>query len=138
MWLRRLFTHRADGTLVAMDTRRRTFDGSLRRFILTRDGSTCRTPGCGAPIRHLDHMRPHAEDGPTSVRNGQGLCVRCNLVKELTGWYARVVESESAHTVEITTPTVNRYVSSAPPLLHVDPGLSNSPLERALDPALAA
>jgi hypothetical protein len=138
VWLRRLFTHPADGTLVAMDSRRRTFTGEMRRFLLTRDGGTCRTPGCGAPIRHLDHVRPHAAGGLTTVGNGQGLCVRCNLVKELVGWYARVVESEPAHTVETITPTGHRYRSTAPPVVTEDPGFGSSPLERALEERLAA
>ncbi|WP_188960172.1 DUF222 domain-containing protein, partial [Terrabacter tumescens] len=32
VWLRRLFTHPDTGTLVAMDSTRRTFDGGLRRY----------------------------------------------------------------------------------------------------------
>src|SRR6478752_3778903 len=44
VWLRRLFTHPDTGTLVAMDSVRRTFDGGLRRYLLTRDAGTCRTP----------------------------------------------------------------------------------------------
>lgn len=135
VWLRRLYTHPEDGTLVAMDSQRRVFDGALRRFLLARDGGICRTPGCGAPIRHIDHVTAHAEGGPTSAANGQGLCVRCNLVKELLGWQARVV---APHTVEITTPTGHRYSGSAPPLIHEDPGISDSPMERALEMALAA
>ena len=149
VWLRRLYTHPVDGTLVAMDSQRRAFDGALRRFLLARDAGTCRTPGCGAPVRHLDHVTPHARGGATSAANGQGLCVRCNVVKELLGWRARVVappgsrghrdgRGDTAHTVEITTPTGHRYSGAAPPLVHEDPGMSDSPLERALELALAA
>ena len=132
-----------------MDSQRRVFDGALRRFLLARDGGICRTPGCGAPIRHLDHVKAHARGGDTSAANGQGLCVRCNLVKELLGWQARVVAppwrpghrdgtGDTPHTVEITTPTGHRYSGAAPPLVHEDPGISDSPLERALELALAA
>ena len=145
VWLRRLYTHPADGTLVAMDSHRRVFDGGLRRFLLARDGGICRMPGCGAPIRHLDHVQPYAEAGPTTAANAQGLCVRCNLVKELLGWHARVVEppgERAAHgpppTVEVTTPTGHRYVSTAPPLVHEDPYVGESRLEHALELALAA
>ncbi len=88
VWVRRLFTHPADGTLVAMDSRRRVFDGALRRFLVARD-VTCRTPWCDAPIRHVDHVTPHAGGGATTTTNAQGLCVRCNLRKELPGWSAR-------------------------------------------------
>ncbi|MEO6997189.1 MAG: HNH endonuclease, partial [Terracoccus sp.] len=62
----------ATGTLVAMDSTRRIFDGNLRTFLLARDANTCRTPWCDAPIRPLDHIRDHA--GPTTATNGQGLC----------------------------------------------------------------
>jgi hypothetical protein len=71
--------------------------------------------------------------------------VRCNLVKELLGWHARVVEppgERAAHgpppTVEVTTPTGHRYVSTAPPLVHEDPYVGESRLEHALELALAA
>ncbi len=64
VWLRRLFTHPDTGTLVAMDSTRRTFDGGLRRYLLIRDAGTCRTPWCDAPARHLDHIRDHATADP--------------------------------------------------------------------------
>lgn len=89
-WLRRLYTDPGTGTLVTMDSRRRLFDAGLRRYLIARDG-VCRTPWCDAPIRHLDHIQPHAEGGPTTAANGQGLCVRCNLVKDLPGFHARVI-----------------------------------------------
>ena len=57
VWLRRLYTSPDDGTLVAMDSHRREFDGKLRAFLVHRD-QYCRTPWCGAPIRHADHVRP--------------------------------------------------------------------------------
>lgn len=118
VWLRRLYTHPGDGTLVTMDSSRRVFDGTLRSFLLARDG-TCRTPWCDAPIRHLDHVSDHATGGPTSAHNGQGLCVRCNLVKEMAGWRAQTVTSPGwrRHTVELTTPTGHTYRSTAPPIL---------------------
>jgi hypothetical protein len=145
VWLRRLFTHPGTGTLVAMDSRRRLFDAGLRRFLVARDG-TCRTPWCDAPIRHADHVRPHSAGGPTTDVNGQGLCVRCNLVKEQPGWAVEVVDSGPTagsgrpHAVELTTPTGHRYTSAAPPLL---PGLlvppeRESALESWLDLRLAA
>ena len=118
MWLRRLYTHPGDGTLVTMDSSRRVFDGTLRSFLPARDG-TCRTPWCDAPIRHLDHVSDHATGGPTSAHNGQGLCVRCNLVKgdgRLAG--ADRDESRLAATyLELTTPTGHTYRSTAPPIL---------------------
>ena len=127
-WVRRLFTHPDTGTLVAMDSSRRLFPAALRRFVIARDG-TCRTPWCDAPVAHLDHVTPHADGGPTSATNGQGLCVRCNLVKEQPGWHSRVIEPGPTHrngapgrdgpphTVEVTAPTGHRYTSTSPPVL---------------------
>ncbi len=42
-WLRRLYLSPDSSTLVAMDSRRRAFDGELREFIVLRD-QICRTP----------------------------------------------------------------------------------------------
>lgn len=141
LWVRRLYTHPADGTLVAMDSTRRVFDGGLRRFLVARDG-TCRTPWCDAPVRHLDHVVDHSAGGATSAANGQGLCVRCNHTKQLPGWRSRpeVVpppDRWQTHTVVITTPTGHRYASTAPPVL---PGVTTeeSVLERHLETLLAA
>ena len=126
VWVRRLFTHPASGTLVSMDSGRRLFPAALRRFVVARDG-TCRTPWCDAPIAHADHVRPHAEGGPTSAANGQGLCVRCNLVKEEPGWSSEVLHDgldltgAQPHTVRTTTPTGHRYGSTAPPVLPMPP-----------------
>ncbi|MBW8730731.1 MAG: DUF222 domain-containing protein [Terrabacter sp.] len=120
VWLRRLYTHPATGTLVAMDSTRRTFEAGLRRYLLTRDAGTCRTPWCDAPARHLDHIHEHAQGGPTTDTNGQGLCVRCNHTKQLPGFTAVTVPTRqpgAPHTVRTTTPTGHTYMSQAPPLL---------------------
>ena len=125
VWLRRLYTHPATGTLVAMDSTRRTFEGGLRRYLLTRDAGTCRTPWCDAPVRHLDHVRDHAAGGPTTDSNGQGLCVRCNHTKQLPGFSATPItprQPGAPHTVRTTTPTGHIYTSHAPPLLPGSPG----------------
>ncbi|MCC9174303.1 HNH endonuclease [Arthrobacter sp. zg-Y179] len=117
-WLRRLYTDPDTGELVAMDSRARLFPTSLGRFIAARD-QTCRMPWCGAPIRHLDHIRPHRDGGETSTANGQGLCEACNQAKEAPGWKARTVDTpgkSGPHTVETTTPTGHTYRSTAPPL----------------------
>ena len=143
VWLRRLFTHPDDGTLVAMDSERRLFDGRLRRFLLARDG-TCRTAWCDAPIRHLDHVRDHAAGGPTNAENGQGLCVRCNHAKQAAGWRAEADGGRGGphrwrpHTVVTTTPTGHRYPSTAPPVLVLAPDDEPSPLERTYERLLAA
>ena len=126
-----------------MDSERRLFDGGLRRFLLARDG-TCRTPWCDAPVRHVDHVVDHASGGPTNAENGQGLCVRCNHAKQAAGWRATAdgggdgTHPWRAHTVVLTTPTWDRYSSTAPPVLVLAPADEPSPLERAYERLLAA
>ena len=114
VWLRRLFTRPEDGALVAMESRRRLFPNRLRRFLILRD-QTCRTPWCGAPIRHADHVVPVEAGGITSAGNGQGLCVACNHTKQAPGWRARPGPDGAGHTVQVTTPTGHTYTSRPPP-----------------------
>ncbi|MFC7373759.1 MULTISPECIES: DUF222 domain-containing protein [unclassified Brachybacterium] len=82
---RRLYTNPTTGELTGMESRARVFPAGLARMIRWRD-VTCRTPWCNAIIRQIDHARPHHQGGPTSYANGQGLCVRCNLLKEHGRW----------------------------------------------------
>jgi hypothetical protein len=114
VWLRRLFTRPEDGALVAMESRRRLFPDALRRFLVLRD-QTCRTPWCGAPIRHADHVVPAEVGAETSAANGQGLCEACNHAKQAPGWAARPGHRGAGGTVQITTPTGHTYTSRPPP-----------------------
>jgi hypothetical protein len=111
-WLRRLYRSPDSGALVAMDCRRRVFDGELRAFLVVRD-QVCRTPWCDAPIRHADHSVRSADGGETTAENGQGLCEACNYAKEAAGWQSLPLPSDR-HEVLITTPTGHTYVSTAP------------------------
>ncbi|WP_291279077.1 HNH endonuclease signature motif containing protein [Galactobacter sp.] len=81
--LRRLWSDPKDGTLTQMESRSRFFPKGLARFIRARD-QVCRTPYCGAPIRQIDHIKPHSAGGATTATNGQGLCTACNQAKEHT------------------------------------------------------
>ena len=85
VWLRRLFGSAADGTLVAADSRSRVAPAGLAAWVRLRDGGVCRTAWCDAPVRHTDHVVPHARGGPTTARNLQGLCEACNYAKEAPG-----------------------------------------------------
>ncbi len=114
-WLRRVWTRPGDGQLVAMESRRRTFPAGLRRLLGVRD-QLCRTPWCGAPVRHIDHVVPVAEGGRTSAANGQGLCEACNYAKEAPGWRARPGPDGAGDEVTVETPTGHRYTSRPPPL----------------------
>jgi hypothetical protein len=115
VWLRRIYARPKDGSLVAMESQRRTFPNGLRRLLQVRD-RTCRTPWCGAPIRHADHVVPVAGGGKTSAANGQGLCEACNYTKQVLGWRARPGPAGAGDRVEITTPTGHHYTSHPPPL----------------------
>ncbi len=110
-WLRRVYTRPSDGALVAMDSHRRRFEGKLRDFVTLRD-RVCRTPWCGAPIRHVDHPVSAARGGDTNAANSQGLCEACNYVKEAPGWQTSVGDDGS---VETTTPTGHTYETRPPP-----------------------
>ena len=113
-WLRRLYTHPTSSQLTAMDSKRRLFTTGQRRFITTRD-QVCRTPWCEAPIRHIDHVIPAQAGGPTSISNGQGLCVTCNQGKQAPGWRSRPGPGGEVIT---TTPTGHRYRSRPPDITH--------------------
>jgi hypothetical protein len=113
-WVRRLYEKPSTGSLVAMDSKAELFAGRLAEFIRLRD-RICRTAGCGAPVRHTDHVEPRVRGGPTTADNGQGLCELCNYAKEADGWSARTVPGPR-HTVETTTPTGHTYTSTAEPL----------------------
>jgi len=78
-WVKRLYE--APAGLVATESRSRCFPEGLAELITIRD-DTCATPWCDAPIRHIDHITPWADAGPTALTNGQGLCQQCNLEKQ--------------------------------------------------------
>jgi hypothetical protein len=109
VWVRRLYTDPATGALAATDARRRDFPHVARMFLTARD-QVCRTPWCGAPIRHADHAVAVAKGGETDMRNGNGRCARCNLTKDQRGWATKVRDG----TIVTTTPTGHRYVSRPP------------------------
>ncbi|SDU84721.1 HNH endonuclease signature motif containing protein [Jiangella alkaliphila] len=112
VFVRRLFTDPAAGIVTGCDPRRRRFDGSLAKLLVYRD-RTCRDPFCDAPIRHLDHIRPHAAGGATTPTNGRGVCERGNYVRHMPGWSIHLIDPRR-HVVETTTPTGHRYRSTPP------------------------
>ncbi len=115
--IRRLFVNPDDNSLVAMDSKGIVFHGGLRRLLFARDGETCRTPWCDAPVRHGDHVTSRARGGRTTLDGGQGLCEACNYAKEAPGWrHETRSQWPERHTTEITTPTRHTHWSQAPPL----------------------
>ena len=115
VWVRRLYTDPCTGIITAADRTRRLFPEHLRRLIVARD-QWCRTPYCGAPIKHIDHAVRYAEGGSTTPDNAQGLCERCNQVKETQGWaiVTRRLPDDIIAVVTRTPPGLT-YPSTAPP-----------------------
>lgn len=124
VWVQRLYAHPTTGELAAIESKGRSFRGALRKLLVARD-LWCRTPWCGAPIRHGDHVTDHADEGPTSSRNGEGLCEACNYAYNAPGWSA-VSAASGRHLVITTTPTGHRYRSRPP-----DPPRTSDPPPRA-------
>ncbi|WP_395725225.1 DUF222 domain-containing protein [Nakamurella sp.] len=110
VWVRRLFTDPGTGDLLATDARRRDFPPAARQFLAARD-QICRTPWCGAPIREADHAVAVSKGGPTDLRNGNGRCTNCNLVKDLDGWTTRV---DDTGVITTTTPTGHTHHGRPP------------------------
>jgi len=98
----------------------------------------CRTPWCGAAIRHADHVIPAAEGGQTTFDNGQGLCEACNYTKTAPGWTNTPSTSGAGEAVTITTPTGHTYRSRPPDLPGppAKPALTEEPGEQAHPPSL--
>ncbi|PTR30343.1 HNH endonuclease [Rhodococcus sp. OK519] len=113
--LRRVYARPDTGAVVAMDCNTRLFPASLAELIRLRD-PVCRTPWCDAPVRHIDHIQPAADGGPTTFENGQGLCEACNYAKQAPGWKTEPLHSPNGrHHVRITTPTGHIHHNLAPP-----------------------
>ncbi|MER7608861.1 DUF222 domain-containing protein [Nocardioides sp. NPDC127503] len=129
VFVRRLFTDPA-GQLVAMESRSRKAPDGLAEFVATRDGGICRTNGCDAPIRNIDHIERHADGGETRAENLQGLCERCNQAKEALGWRAR---PEPDGSIITTAPTGHTYVSPPPDTWSPDPPSLSSAERRLRD-----
>jgi hypothetical protein len=110
VWVRRLFTH-PTGYLLTTDARRRHFPPTARIFLAARD-QICRTPWCGAPIRHADHALAVSKGGVTDLRNGNGRCAQCNITKDLDGWTTHIGDTG---TISTTTPTGHTHHGEPPP-----------------------
>jgi hypothetical protein len=105
-WIRRLFTSPYANQLLTQESRRRTFTPGQRRFLQLHD-QWCRTPSCGAPIRHADHITPHEAGRPTHLHNGRGTCETCTFTDQSPGWH-----SHALHALHATTPGDRRPASN--------------------------
>jgi hypothetical protein len=112
--LRRFYADPISGVITSSERTRRLFDAHVRRLVMARD-QWCRTPFCGAPIRHVDHALGFARGGATSVDNAQGLCERCNHAEESTGWTTTTAVGRTGEAIVTTTTAAGiRYSTSAP------------------------
>jgi 5-methylcytosine-specific restriction endonuclease McrA len=88
------------GKIEPKDARRR-FGTEMRELIFKNSNGRCQL--CGIPISpdnfHADHLRPHAQGGPTSVSNGRALCTKCNFEKGST-WKELFTDSDSDSTAD--------------------------------------
>ncbi|WP_285108094.1 HNH endonuclease [Promicromonospora sp. MEB111] len=112
-WLRSIYVN-PHGRLLASTSTSRFHPQGLAALLRAREQGICATTWCDAPVRHLDHVTPHAEGGPTSLDNGQGLCARCNHAKQAPGWSQKTTQIDGRDAVETVTPTGHTYVSVAP------------------------
>ncbi|WP_285103165.1 HNH endonuclease [Promicromonospora sp. MEB111] len=112
-WLRSIYVN-PHGRLVATTSTSRFHPQGLAALLRAREQGICATTWCDAPIRHLDHVTPFIEGGPTSLDNGQGLCARCNHAKQSPGWSQKTTQVDGRDAVETITPTGHTYVSVAP------------------------
>jgi hypothetical protein len=66
----------ADGEILDLGRKVRTFPRHLKQALLARARGHCQTPGCDAPHAWLqaDHLIPWSHGGRTATVNGQILC----------------------------------------------------------------
>jgi hypothetical protein len=112
-WLRAIYVD-PHGRLLATTSVSRFHPQGLAALLRAREQGICGTTWCDAPVRHLDHITPHAEGGETSLDNGQGLCARCNHAKQAPGWVQKATEVDGRHAVQTVTPTGHTTVAVAP------------------------
>jgi hypothetical protein len=133
-WLRAIYVD-PQGRLLATTSRARFHPPGLADLLRARGQGICATSWCDAPVRHIDHITPHAEGGVTSLDNGQGLCARCNHAKQAPGWRQKATDINGRHAVETTTPTghTSAFVAPAPP----EPARDTAPGDRSVSSAPA-
>jgi hypothetical protein len=112
-WLRAIYVD-PHGRLLTTTSTSRFHPKGLAALLRAREQGICGTTWCDAPVRHIDHITPHAEGGATSLDNGQGLCARCNHAKQAPGWTQKTTEVDGRHAVQTVMPTGHTYISIAP------------------------
>ncbi|MDY7543953.1 MULTISPECIES: HNH endonuclease signature motif containing protein [unclassified Cryobacterium] len=82
-----------DNQVLKLGPERRYFNRAQRRAITARDGG-CIIPGCKAPAHwaEVHHVKPWAQNGPTTVDNGVLLCWFHHHTIDTSGWEIRMVK----------------------------------------------
>lgn len=114
VWLRRFYADPISGVITSSERTRRLFDAHVLRLVMARD-QWCRTPFCGAPIRHVDHAIGFARGGATAMDNAQGLCERCNHAKEAPGWATTSDLDPTGRALVTTTTAAGLHYTTSPP-----------------------
>lgn len=75
------------GQVLDVGTKRRFFEGYLRKALGVRDGG-CAAPGCTAPLSwcQAHHVLPARDDGATSIENGVMLCRHDHALADTGEW----------------------------------------------------
>jgi hypothetical protein len=121
----------ANGEVVSVGRKRRTFTGSLKRALLKRDRS-CTFPGCTHKLfLECHHIQHWADGGETSLENASLLC----------SYHHRFVH-EYGYTIELGDDHRPRFRDPRGNLVHAAPGCSTAedlgwPRIRAANAALA-
>ncbi|MDX1691818.1 MAG: HNH endonuclease signature motif containing protein, partial [Acidimicrobiia bacterium] len=99
-----------DGCLHDAGATRRRPTADQARWVEARD-RRCVFPGCRMPARHadLDHIRPHAEHGPTCPCNLAALCRYHHTGRHRFGWTYR---HSGGGVFEWTSPLGRAHVTS--------------------------
>lgn len=121
-------THPATGAVIDHGRTRYVPTRDLVEHVLLRD-RTCRAPGCTIPAARcdLDHVRAHADGGPTCAANLTPLCRKHHLIKH-----------HGPFTVEQPTPGIIRWVSPTGRTCSVGPNRTGPAHAPPSQPARAA
>jgi hypothetical protein len=71
----------------------------------------------GRALRPDPTITRHADGGPTSALNGEGLGLGDHHTLDLPGWTVEAVNGDAAEGVRWTTPTGHTYTSKPTPIL---------------------
>ena len=104
-----------DGTVQGVGNLRYRPTRAQAAYIHARD-QTCRAPGCPVPARNcdIDHIKPYAQGGATTVDNLISVCRAHHRMKHQPGF---TVEA-TPNGIRWTTPRGRQYTVPPPPPLH--------------------